>query len=108
VATSGADPASLVGSWSHSHEEDDEGVQVFRPVDYDFPPSRGRESFTLRPDGTAVAGLPGPDDRGISTDEGTWQLQGDVLHIRCPGWAATYEVVGAASQRLELRPVHQL
>jgi hypothetical protein len=105
---SGVDPASLVGSWSHSHEEDDEGVQVFRPVDYDFPPARGRESFTLRPDGTAVAGLPGPDDRGISTDEGTWQLQGDVLNIRVPGWTASYEVVSTAPQRLELRPSHQL
>ena len=105
---SGVDPASLVGSWSHSHEEDYEGAQVFRPVDYDFPPSRGRETFTLRPDGTAVAGLPGPDDRGITTEDGTWQLQGDVLHVRCPGWAATYEVVDAGSQRLELRPVHRL
>jgi hypothetical protein len=104
VATSGPEPASLVGSWSHSHEEDAEGVQVFRPTDYEFPPSRGRTSFTLRPDGTAVAGLPGPDDRGISTDDGTWQLQGDVLHVRCPGWTATYVVVSAAPRRLELRP----
>jgi hypothetical protein len=101
----GADLA-LAGSWVHSHEEDHEGIQVFRPVSYDFPPSRGRESFTLRPDGTAVAGLPGPDDRGISTDDGNWQLHGDVLHVRCPGWAATYQIVAASSQRLDLRPVH--
>jgi hypothetical protein len=51
---SGVDPASFVGSWSHSHEEDGEGVEVFRPVDYDFPPSRGRETMTLRPDGTIL------------------------------------------------------
>jgi hypothetical protein len=102
----GADPALLAGSWVHSHEEDREGIQVFRPASYDFPPSRGRESFTLRPDGTAVAGLPGPDDRGISTDAGNWQLHGDVLHIRCPGWAATYRIAAASSQRLDLRPVH--
>jgi hypothetical protein len=106
VATSGVDPALIAGSWVHSHEEDDKGVQVFRPAGYDFPPSRGREGFTLRPDGTAVAGLPGPDDRGISTGHGTWQLQGDVLHVRCPGWTATYQVAAASSQRLDLRPVH--
>ena len=106
MTTYGVDPASFVGSWSHSHEEDGEGVQVFRPVDYDFPPSRGRETMTLRPDGTAVAGLPGPDDRGMRTDDGTWRLQGDVLHGRCPGWVATFKVVAITPQRLELRPIH--
>ena len=103
---SGVDRAPYVGSWAHSHEEDGGGVQVFRPMDYDFPPSRGRETFTLRPDGTAEAGLPGPDDRGIRTDDGTWQLQGDILRIRCPGWVATFKVMAATSGRLELRPIH--
>jgi tRNA(Phe) wybutosine-synthesizing methylase Tyw3 len=106
VAKSVLDPTSLVGSWSHSHEEDDEGAQVFRPADYDFPPSRGRETFTLHPDGTAVTGMPGPDDRGILTDGCTWQLQANILHVRCPGWAVAYEVVNAAPQRLKLRPVN--
>jgi hypothetical protein len=105
VAKSSLDPAHLVGSWSHSHEEDDDGVQIFRSAEYDFPPSRGRETFTLHPDGTAVTGLPGPDDRGISTD-GTWQFEGDILHVRCPGWTAAYEVLDAAPQRLKLRRVY--
>ena len=105
MARSGVDPAQLVGSWSHSHEEDHEGVQVFRSREYDLPPSRGRETFTLNSDGTAVTGLPGPDDRGTSTD-GTWQFEGNILHVRCPGWTAAYEVVDATPQRLELRPVY--
>ncbi|WP_326825355.1 hypothetical protein [Streptosporangium sp. NBC_01756] len=107
MAASSMNPSSLVGSWSHSHEEDAEGIQVFRPVDYDLPPSRGRETFTLRPDGIATAGSPGPDDRGITTGDGVWQLRGDVLHIRCPGWTARYEVISVTRRRLDLRPVHQ-
>lgn len=100
------DPAYFVGSWSHSHEEDGEEAQVFRRVGYDFPPSRGRVTLTLRPDGTAVAGSPGPDDRGVTARDGSWQLQGGVLHIRCPGWVSTFEVVAVTPQRLELRPIH--
>lgn len=99
------DPGDLVGSWTHAHEEDHDGVHVFRPSDRDFPPSRGRTSFTLRDDRTASAGTPGADDRG-RTDDGTWKLAGDVLTVRCPGWAAAYEVVAAGPQRLDLRPVH--
>jgi hypothetical protein len=103
--SAGVDSASLVGSWAHSHEEDHDGAQVFRRSDFEFPPSRGREAFTLRPDGSAVAGLPGPDDRGTSTGDGTWHLQGDVLRVSCPGWEATYQVVSVATQGLQLRPV---
>ena len=99
------DPASLVGAWTHSHEEDHDGIQVFRPGDLELPPSRGRTSFTLRSDSTAAAGTPGPADAGSTTDGGTWQLDGDVLNVRVPGWTATYEVVTADSAQLELRPV---
>ena len=99
------DPSSLVGSWVHSHEEDHDGVKVFRSKDYEFPPSRGRTGFTLRPDSTAVAGVPGPVDAGTITDDGTWKLEGDVLDVDCPGWAATFRVVAADPEHLELRPV---
>ena len=99
------DPATLVGGWAHSHEEDHDGIQVFRPEDQELPLSRGRTTFTLRPDSTAVAGTPGPADAGSTTDDGTWQLDGDVLRVRCPGWTATFEVVTADPAQLELRPV---
>jgi len=37
--------------WVHSHEEDSDEEMVFRPAAYEFPPSRGRRSFELKPDG---------------------------------------------------------
>lgn len=96
--------SSLIGSWVHSHEEDRGDLQVFRPDTFEFPPSRGRTSFTLRPDGSASTGQPGPDDRG-SAAEGSWQLAGTVLSLHVPDWNATFHVLTADSGRLELRPV---
>ncbi len=44
----------LIGHWRHSHEEDEANdIAVFRPVDFPFPPSRGRAEFELLPDGQA-------------------------------------------------------
>ena len=99
------EPQALAGSWTHVHEEDRDDVQVYLPSDRPLPPARGRTSFTLRPDGTADAGGPGPDDRGTTSEDGTWQVEGDVLTVRCPGWAATFEVVAADPDRLGLRPL---
>lgn len=97
------DEQVLVGSWTHSHEEDHDDVQVYRPGEHELPPSRGRSSFTLRSDSTAAAGPPGPDDSGVRTEDGTWSLEGDVLSVAVPGWAATYRVVAVAPDKLELR-----
>ncbi|MBG6058970.1 hypothetical protein RCH16_003600 [Cryobacterium sp. MP_M5] len=93
----------LVGVWIHSHEESRDGAQVYRPVAYPFPPSRGRTSFTLRADGSARTGQPGPDDRGTTAD-GSWRLDGTVLALRGPEGTARYEVLAADGQHLELRP----
>jgi hypothetical protein len=49
--------------WIHSHEEDREGVMVFRSSDYNFPPARGRTGFELKEDGEFVAYEIGSDDR---------------------------------------------
>lgn len=55
--------ASLLGAWSHSHEEDQQGRQVFRRASYPFPPSRGRLSFNLLDDGIANFQSIARDDR---------------------------------------------
>jgi len=94
----------VVGSWTRSHEEDHEGIQVVRPAHVDLPPARGRFGLTLRPDGSAVSTGPGPVDRGQAAD-GRWQLTGKQLSVDGPSGTASYEVVSADADRLELRPI---
>ena len=61
----------LLRHWVHSHEEDHEGVTVFRPADFPFPPSRGRRGFELRARGAAALSPVGATDR-IETAPGKW------------------------------------
>lgn len=65
---------ALAQQWIHSHEEDNDKEMVFRPATYKFPPSRGRSSFELKPDGTLTESGPGPTDR-TERSEGKWQLE---------------------------------
>ncbi len=53
------------GTWSHSFEEDEGDVRVFRPTPgFAFPLSRrGRDSLEFREGGDVVMGGPGADDR---------------------------------------------
>jgi hypothetical protein len=90
--------------WVHSHEEDTDTDMVFRPADHPFPPSRGRTSFELRPDGTYVEGSPGPVDVPEEST-GSWSLDGDRLILGAegdrPGHA--WEITGAEDDRLTVR-----
>jgi len=61
--------------WVHSHEEDTDTEMVLRPLSYKFPPSRGRASFELKPDGCLVEHGIGPTDRREQS-EGRWKLEG--------------------------------
>jgi hypothetical protein len=67
---------ALPNKWVHSHEEDSGDEMVFRPASFAFPPSRGRKSFELAPDGSLVSLGIGADDRPTSA-AGSWRLQGD-------------------------------
>jgi hypothetical protein len=67
--------------WVHSHEEDTDKEMVFRPAAFEFPPSRGRTSFELKPDGALLEGGIGPTDRPVET-QGTWELEDDRLLLR--------------------------
>jgi hypothetical protein len=71
----------LMQRWMHSYEEDTETEQVFRPSDYDFPPSRGRTGFECKSNGILWQFGPGPSDRP-QAKEGAWELaEGDVLFL---------------------------
>jgi hypothetical protein len=74
------DRSALERRWVHSHEEDVPGEMVFRPATHDFPPSRGRLAFELRPDGSYAEAAIGPADVPLEVT-GAWTLDGDVLVI---------------------------
>ena len=62
--------------WVHSHEEDTAAEMVFRPATFDFPRSRGRKGFELKPDGSLIETGIGPTDRP-SRASGTWRVDDD-------------------------------
>lgn len=57
--------ASIQGSWTHSFEEDQGDVLVYRPTSsFAFPPARrGRETLEFGKGGELIERTPGPDDR---------------------------------------------
>lgn len=63
--------------WQHSYEDDKGDTLVFRPKDYDFPPSRGREGFEFKGKGVFHRYVIAPAD-GINTIYGSWKkLEGE-------------------------------
>ena len=71
-------PDLLHRHWIHSHEEDTATEMVFRPATFNFPRSRGRKGFELKPDGTLVDVGIGPTDRPAQTP-GTWRIEEDKV-----------------------------
>jgi hypothetical protein len=68
--------APLQGSWTHSHEEDQGDVLVYRPTNsFAFPPARGRETLEFGAGGQLTEHMPGPDDRSRAASGG-WTALG--------------------------------
>jgi hypothetical protein len=69
--------ASIQGSWTHSFEEDQGDVLVYRPThSFAFPPAqRGRETLEFGAGGSLTERAPGPDDRPRDT-VGRWTALG--------------------------------
>ncbi|MGV1004793.1 MAG: hypothetical protein ACOYEV_08495 [Candidatus Nanopelagicales bacterium] len=96
--------AAISRAWAHSQEEDHDGLQVYRPAEFDFPPARGRQGFTLGSEGRLVQTRPGPDDRPAAT-VGRWSYVGTRLVIEPAGGPArVYEVQSVGADLLLLRP----
>lgn len=74
------DPKALINKWGHSHEEDAEGLQVYRPHTYDFPLARGREGFEFKEDGNFIQYDIAPADGNIAIP-GTWKQDPDKGNI---------------------------
>ena len=99
--------ASLRGRWVRSQEDDTDGEVVFRAASHPLPPSRGRTSIELRPDGTYVESAPGPVDVPEEST-GRWTLEGDRLVLEAegdrPGHAWDIAAVGDESLALKKPP----
>lgn len=63
--------APVRGSWTHSFEEDEAGVLVYRPThSFTFPPARaGRETLEFGEGGKLTEWAIGPDDRPQATTD---------------------------------------
>ena len=102
---SAPDPALVARSWTHVREDDQGGLQAYRPSDSDLPPSRGRTTLDLSPDGTLKRRSPGPDDRSV-VHGGTWELRGWRLTVRPEGGLPLdLEIELVEPDRLLVRPV---
>ena len=77
---------------------------MFRPATHPLPPSRGRTSFEIRPDGTYVERFPGPVDRPEEST-GSWSVEADRLVLRAEGDRASHdwEIVALAEDRLVVK-----
>jgi hypothetical protein len=96
----------IVGTWMHSREEDEPGIQVFRPASYDFPPARGREGFEFRADhGADFLGISPRDGSARSTC--TWRIRAgnipELVVVFPDGRSEAFCVVSAERDRLVLR-----
>lgn len=79
---------SIQGSWTHSFEEDQGDVLVYRPTHaFAFPPARGRETLEFGDGGELIERTPGPDDRPRDT-AGSWTALG-MNRFRLGGTADT-------------------
>jgi hypothetical protein len=71
---------ALQKTWYRATEEETGAEKVYRPVppDGQIPMGRGREVFTLNPDGTLIyGGIAATDAR--TEAEGTWKVDDDNL-----------------------------
>jgi hypothetical protein len=99
-------PAAVIGHWVHSHEEDGEGVKVYRLSGYHFPPARGRAGFEIKKGGVFIDHPIAPAD-GNESVEGTWKLGRDgkltVTFADKERKALTFKVVSCDGKVLKIK-----
>ena len=95
--------SGLSGSWTHSFEEDEGGVQVYRPSNsFAFPPSRrGRETLEFSQPDQVISGMPGADDKRQHANSSIVPLGMNRFRI---GDARVIEVVESGPDVLKVKP----
>ncbi|GFE71910.1 hypothetical protein CFPU101_45200 [Chroococcus sp. FPU101] len=99
-------PSTIFQHWIHSREEDTEDIQVYRPIGYQFPPSRGRNGLEFRPNGEFILYGLGPTDRPQKI-VGSWTAQSNnKIKIDVSVWGdkgRMMEVISCDEKVLKLR-----
>jgi hypothetical protein len=95
---------NLYGQWRHAFEDDSEGVTVYRPINFEFPPARGRAGIEFRPDGTFIDHAIGRGD-GANPTTGHWHmLDQRRFQITLDGKAPkNLEILDANDQKIQVR-----
>lgn len=74
-------PHALHGRWMHSFEEDHDGITVYRPADFPFPPARGRDGIEFGADGSFIDWRIGRGDANEARP-GRWEpAHGDAVRV---------------------------
>lgn len=96
-------PEWLYHTWMHSYEEDTPDYRVYRTDDYDFPPSRGREGFTLTSEGDFVRYQIAPAD-GLDAFQGHYEIDGDVVRVTMDetGEESEFRVLGLTEHEMRV------
>jgi hypothetical protein len=77
-------PSQIFRRWTHSREEDQGDILVYRSDDYPFPPARGREGLEFRENGAFILYQIGSTDRNLAVP-GQWSIQGtNVAEVQFP------------------------
>lgn len=89
--------------WTHSFEEDSPTELVYRPSDFPFNRSRGRNQFDLRSSGEVVDISSGRDDVPEATI-GLWKVDNNQLVIKFKdGSQVVYPVKEVKSDKLVIK-----
>jgi hypothetical protein len=88
-------PTPLFRRWQHSFEEDHDGVQVYRPAEFNFPPARGRSGLEFQPDGAFIRYAIGRGD-APAPQPGRWRMAAPSR------WNVQQDSPGAAEQTIDI------
>lgn len=92
----------LIGEWMHAHEESLGKEKVFRPKEYAFKLSRGREKITLQEGGVLLYSTLSPNDRTVQY-EGSWLISGKQLILNYQEKQFKYTILEVSSSILKLK-----
>lgn len=105
VTESAYNTSDLTRCWKYSYEDNEGDALAYRPCDYDFPPSRGREGMTLRADNTFTYQAIAPTD-GYRDLRGTWTLDDSTLtlqHTKPESRVEKFTLISLTAEKMQLK-----